>query len=370
MKQDAYYILAINPGSTSTKLAVYADKELVDETKIEYDAQAFANLDDIMDQEDLRLKDIDAYLQDLPIPLDRFSGIVGRGGVLPPVKSGAYIVNDLMIDRLRNRSIGPHASSLGAVLAQEIAGRVGLNAHIYDSICVDEMPDVARVTGIDKIERWSRCHVLNMRAVSMKIAEKMGRSYHDLRLVVVHLGGGITLSVHDKGRIVDMVLDSEGPLSPERAGRIPGTQLLNYLHDHKLAFPECLREIRGNAGMVSLLGSNSALEVEQRAKNGDQKAALVLEALAYQTAKAIGELATVVYGNLDAIILTGALVKSKAIAEDIAKRVSFLAPVEIYPGENEMEALAYGMLRVLRGEESAHIYDMETDSQDKDKVIY
>jgi len=352
-----FKILAINPGSTSTKIALYEDTKEVYKKNIEHPSEEIEKYKNISDQYEMRYKAIIEFLKEKDFDINQLSAVVGRGGLLPPVKSGAYRVNESMVNRLKYNPLVEHASNLGGIIAFEIAKKVGIEAYIYDSVAVDEFNDVARISGLADVQRKSFSHALNMRAVAIKVAKELGKDYSNLNLIVAHLGGGITISIHNKGRMVDIVSDDEGPFSPERSGRLPAKDLISmcYKNDEKTM----KKKIRGNGGLVSYLETNSALEVERMINNGNEYAKLVYEAMAYQIAKGIGELATVVDGNVDRIIITGGIAYSKMMTEWIKKRVSFIAPVEIVPGENELESLALGALRVLKGEEKAREYDLD-----------
>ena len=349
-----YKILAINPGSTSTKIALYEETKELFKRNIEHSNEEIAKYKNIADQYEMRNDAIMNLLKEMNFDVKELSAVVGRGGILPPVKSGAYRVNESMVERLAKNPVIEHASNLGAIIANEISKPLNIPAFIYDSVAVDELNDIARISGMADIKRESFSHALNMRAVSIKVAEKLDKAYEDSNFVVAHLGGGISISVHNKGKMVDIISDEEGPFSPERAGRVPCKRLIEmcYLNDKNVM----KKKLRGEGGLVSYLGTNSALEVEKRIENGDEEAKLVYEAMAYQVAKGIGELATVVDGDVDAVIITGGIAYSKMMTEWITKRVKFIAPVEIVPGENELEALAFGTLRVLKGEEKAHEY--------------
>ena len=353
----SFKILAINPGSTSTKIAIYEDTKEISKKSIEHPSEEIAKYNKITDQYEMRYKQIMDFLEENNFDVKELAAVVGRGGPLPPVRSGAYEVNDSMVDRLKNRPIIEHASNLGAIIAKEIADSIGVKAYIYDSISVDELDDIARLSGLADIERQSLTHCLNMRASAIKTAGTIGKSYKDCNFVVAHLGGGISLSAHKKGKMVDMVSDVEGPFSPERAGVLPTDKLVELCYSNEKAVLK--KKLRGKGGLVSYLNTNSVLEVEDQINNGDEKARLVLEAMAYQVAKAIGELSVVLEGDIDRIILTGGIVYSKMVTEWIRKRVAFIAPVELLPGENELESLALGALRVLRGEEEAYEYDLD-----------
>jgi len=352
----SFKILAINPGSTSTKIAIYEDTKEIYKKNIEHPSEEIAKYKSITDQYEMRYKQIMDFLNENNFNVKELAAVVGRGGPLPPVRSGAYRVNDVMVDRLKNRPIIEHASNLGAIIAKEIAESIGVEAFIYDSISVDELDDIARISGVADIERQSLTHCLNMRAAAIKTAGIIGKNYKECNLVVAHLGGGISLSAHKKGRMVDMVSDVEGPFSPERAGVLPTDKLVSMCYTNEQ--PIVKKKLRGNGGLVSYLNTNSALEVENRINNGDEYAKLVYEAMAYQIAKAIGELSVVLEGEIDKIILTGGIAYSKMLTDWIVKRIAFIAPVEILPGENELESLALGALRVLKGEEEAYEYDL------------
>lgn len=351
-----YYILAINPGSTSTKIAVYEDTKLLLKENIEHSSKELNNFKSITEQFKYRKETVLHAVGKNNFNIETLSAVVGRGGMLPPMKSGAYLVNELMVDRLTNRPISEHASNLGALIAYEIAKPLKINAFIYDPVTVDELDDVARITGLADIKRISVSHALNSRAMAIKAAEKFNRRYEDLNMIVAHLGGGISLSVHNKGKMIDIISDDEGPLAPERAGRIPARLMTNFCFTTKLDHNEVLKLLRGKGGLVSHLNTNSALEAESRINSGDKKAELICNAMAYQVAKGIGELATVVKGEVDRVILTGGLAQSKMLTDWIKERVEFIAPVEIMPGENELESLAFGALRVITDKEEAEIY--------------
>lgn len=351
-----FKILAINPGSTSTKIALYEDeRELLLKT-LEHPVEEIEKFEKIVDQHQMRKDLVLSYLKDNGYEADIFDAVVGRGGMLPPVMAGAYIVNDLMVDRLINRPLIEHASNLGAVMAYEIASLTGRTAYIYDSVKVDELNPIARISGMPAIPRTSTSHVLNSRAMAMKVAKKYNRQFKEMNFVVAHMGGGVSLGVYEKGRLVDVISDDEGPFSPERAGRVNCRELVNLCFSGRYSKKEVGRMLSGNGGLKGYLGTVDAREVERMIEKGNKEAALVYEAMAYQISKGIGELATVVKGKVDAIILTGGIAYSKMITGWIRERVESIAPVEIMEGENEMESLSLGVLRVLRGYESAREY--------------
>lgn len=354
MPTSLYKVLSINPGSTSTKIAVYENETEIFRKTIEHPAEEVATYKAMVDQFDMRRAAVLACLREQDFPLASLSAVAGRGGKLPPLKRGAYRVTQDMVDFLSYRPIDEHASNLGAIIAHSIAEPLRIPSYIYDAVVVDELEDIARFSGVPEITRRASCHVLNMRAMSRKVAERQGRRLEDLNVVACHMGGGISLTVIRGGRMIDVLTDEEGPFSPERAGRVPCRQLVDMCfsgeHDRKSA----TRRMRGNGGLAAYVGTNDAREVERRIKNGDAYAADVYRAMAYQVAKAIGEMATVVSGRVDAVILTGAIAYSTVMTDMIKERVEFIAPVTVVPGENELESLALGTLRVLRGEEAAH----------------
>ena len=351
-----YRVLAINPGSTSTKFAVYDGENQVFVNTLNHSAEELSKFKSIMDQFEMRKNEIEKVLKENNIYLESINAVVGRGGGLPPVKSGAYLINEEMIDRLTNRPILDHASNLGAMISYSIANEIGVNSYIYDPVCVDESRDIAKVSGFKGLDRVCLTHALNTRAMAIKYAKINNKDYKYLNLIVAHLGGGISLNLHEKGKMVDFVSDDERPFSPERVGRLPAKILVDLCYSGKYTHKEMVKNVRGKGGIVSYLNTVDAREVEERIANGDEYAKLIYDALALQVAKAIGELSTVVEGNVDAIIITGGIAYSKYMNESIARRVKFIAPVEIMPGENELEALAFGVLRVLEGEEEARIY--------------
>lgn len=351
-----YNILAINPGSTSTKLALYEnDKEIFCNT-LEHSAEEIEKYDKIQDQFEMRKNLVISSLLENGYDIKSLSAVVGRGGMVPKVKSGAYKVNETMVNRLKFNPVIEHASNLGALIAYEIANEVNISAYIYDSVRVDELKDVARISGMPEISRTSTSHALNSRAMAMKVAKMNGKKYSDMNFVVAHLGGGISVSVHEKGRMVDILADDEGPFSPERAGRVPCKELIDLCYSGEFDKKTMNKKLRGNGGLKAYLNTVDVREVEEMIERNDEKAKLVLEAMAYQVAKGIGDLSTVVEGKVDAIVLTGGIAYSKRITALIKKRVEFIAPVEIMPGENEMESLAMGIQRVLKGEEEASEY--------------
>lgn len=352
----AYGILAVNPGSTSTKIAFYEDENRLWSRSIEHSRESLAAYPSVYDQFEMRKELVLSAIEDEGVAPSDLSAVVGRGGLLPPVHAGAYRVNELMIETLRERPVNEHASNLGAAIADAIARPLGIPAFIYDPVTVDEMEPIARITGLPEMRRPGQGHNLNMRAAALRYASGESKEYKNLNLIVAHLGGGITLSLHRNGRMIDMISDDEGPFSPERAGGLPGFQLIRMATSGQYDYQTLMKKVQRQGGITAHLGTSDIREVERKIDEGDEKAALILEAMAHNVAKNIGKLAVVVRGEVDAIILTGGIAASKRIVDWIEERVAFIAPVAVFPGENEMEALALGALRVLRGEERADEY--------------
>ena len=356
-----YYVMAINPGSTSMKFAIYENETCIIKKQYNYVPEQITRFGLIIEQLDMRRETVEQFIRDIDFDMNQLDAVVGRGGVVPPLQSGAYRVNDLLLDRLSNRPAGQHASNLGGILAYELAQRLGIPAYIYDAVSVSETKPLACLTGVKGLARQSRLHALNIRATAIAQAGKLGKPLDSMNLLVAHLGGGVTMAMVEKGRMTDILLDGEGPMSPERAGRCPLSSLITYCIANQIDYKMLMKRIRGGGGFVALLGTNSALEVEKMIDEGNEVASLVYETFAYQVAKSIGELATTTCGKVDRIVLTGALAHSRRLVNWITDRVQFIAPVEVMPGENEMNSLAMGTLRVLRGEEQAHEYDRATD---------
>lgn len=347
-----FSILAINPGSTSTKLALYRNETLIFSEQAEHSDDDFAGITEVLDQLEYRLEVILSILNKHQTPLSELDAVVGRGGLLPPVKAGGYLVNEKLKEIINSGNLSPHASNLGALLADKIAMPLGIPAYIYDSVSSDEFKEIAMITGIPEYLRHSQCHVLNSKAMGRKAAAQLGKRYEDLNLIVAHLGGGISIGIHEKGRIVDAIGDDAGPFSPERTGSLPLLYIVDLCYSGRYTKKEMTRKIRGLGGIKAHLGTHDCRVVEQMISQGNEKAKLVYEAEAYQISKGIGELAPVLDGKIDYIILTGGIAYSEMMTEMIRKRVEFIAPVIVIPGEMEMEALALGALRILRGEEA------------------
>lgn len=346
-------ILVINPGSTSTKIAVYDGETQVLVHNIMHPADVLDELGTTFDQLDYRTKMISEVLQEMEIADDSFDCIMGRGGGIPNLLTGGYRVNDVLLNTAQFNPLFDHASNIGAALAQRFAVKSGCDAYIYDAVSADALAPIAKVTGFNKMQRISLCHVLNARAQAIKYAKSIGKTYADMNLIVVHMGGGITVSAHAKGVMVDIVRDDEGPMSPTRSGLVNATALVEACYSGEFTKDEMIKKIRGDAGFVNLLGTNSAIEVDERAQKGDAYAKLVYEATGYQVAKGCLSLLGCFTEKADAVILTGGLAHSDTLTGFIKSRVESIIPVVVMPGESEMEALAYGGLRILRGEEEA-----------------
>ncbi|MFA5523880.1 MAG: butyrate kinase [Tissierellales bacterium] len=359
------YILAINPGSTSTKVALYNGEEKVFASKIEHPSTELEKYNNVIDQYEYRLNVTKEWLRSIDISTASLRAIVGRGGMLRPIPAGTYLVTDLMVEDLKNCVGGEHASNLGGILARGIADKENIRSFIVDPVAVDEMNDIARISGIPDIKRKSQLHALNIKAVSHRYAHENNKNLKDLNLIVAHLGGGISVAPIEKGHMTDVNNANEmGPFSPERTGHLPVGELIKMCYSGKYTYNEIKAKIKGKGGLAAYLGTNDAREAEERMKNGDEKAGLVFMAMAYQIAKEIGAMATTLSGRVDAIILTGGLAYSKILTDKIQSMTKFIAPVELYPGEDELEALNEGALRVLEGEETERIYENEVEISD------
>ena len=352
----SYKILVLNPGSTSTKAAVYEDEKQLMVESFSHSNRDLAPYPALNDQLDYRVALVRSWLAQQDFPLSELSAVVGRGGIIPNIVAGGYTVDDNLLDCLRNHTVFDHASNLGGMMADAFARPLGIPAYIYDAVTSDELLPEARVTGFREVTRTSFCHVLNARATSHKFAQSMGRKYEDLNLVVAHLGGGISISAHSKGRIIDSVSDDAGPFSPDRGGSLNMLYVLDMCYSGKYTKAEMLKKLRGEGGISALLGTHDCREVERRIREGDEWAALVYKAQALQIAKGIGTMMACFTDLIDAVILTGGLAHSKMLTGMVVEYLHNLTRVVILPGENEMEALTLGALRILRGEEEARAF--------------
>ena len=353
----SYYILAINPGSTSTKIGIFKNTKMILSENIPHSVSELSCFNSIMDQKEFRTGIVIDFLNKCEVPVSKLNAIVGRGGMLTPMKSGTYRVNNEMIDFLINNLL-EHASSLGAILADNIARRIGVKAFIVDPVVVDEMDEIAKITGIPEIKRISIFHALNQKAAAREAAKRIKKKYRECNFIVAHLGGGITIGIHKKGSVVDVNngLNGDGSFSPERTGSIPTWSLIEWATTGLYSLPELKKKITGNGGIVAHLGTNNMREVKDMITKGNKKAKDVYNALGYNISKGIGSLAPVVQGKIDAVVITGGLAFDKDLMAMIRNRVKFIAPVIVLPGEDELAALSKGGLRVLRGEEKAKIW--------------
>lgn len=353
-----HQILVINPGSTSTKIGIFDNNRLLLESTLRHTTEELAQYPFIIDQFHFRKDAILETLQKEGIRTSELSAICGRGGLLRPIEGGTYSVNDAMIEDLKKGFAGQHASNLGGILADELAQGLDIPAFIVDPVVVDELAPMARISGFAALERKSIFHALNQKAVARRYAQQVGKKYEDLKLIVTHMGGGITVGTHECGKVIDVNngLHGDGPFSPERAGTVPAGALIELCYSGEFYRQEVMLKLVGQGGLVGYLGTNDAVEVEKRIAKGDTRAQLVYEAMAYQVAKEIGSAAAVLRGDVDAIIMTGGLAYGKEFVKSITSRVDWISEVVVYPGEDELQALAEGAMRVLSGEEPAKIY--------------
>jgi butyrate kinase len=353
-------ILVINPGSTSTKMAVYEDEHPIVLRSITHTQEELSRFDDVLDQQDYRKQLVLDELERCGIPLD-FDAVIGRGGLVKPIEGGVYEINDRMLkDTYSGIALHNHACNLGCIIAHDIASQIkGCRSFIADPGVVDELNDYARISGSPLMNRICIWHALNQRAIARRFANEIGKKYEDLNLIVCHLGGGISVAAHDHGRAVDTnnALDGEGPFSPERAGSLPAADLIRLCFSGKYSEKQLLKRIAGQAGLNAHLGTNNCMEIERRIADGDKHAELILNAMIYHVAKNIVAEAAVLFGKVDAILLTGGLARSEYIVSRLRERISFVAPTYCFPGEDELEALALNALAVLRGKREVKVYE-------------
>jgi butyrate kinase len=357
---ENYLVLAINPGSTSTKIAVFQNSNPVFLKTLNHDAKELKKFATIADQYDYRKNIILEELSKTDLKIDLIKAVVGRGGLVKPIESGIYEVNENLVKDLIDTKLGEHASNLGGLIANEIARNLPeAKAYIADPVVVDELSPLARVSGHPAFRRKSIFHALNQKAVARAHAKSVMKTYEDMNLIVVHLGGGISIGAHERGRVIDVnqALDGEGPFSPERSGTLPIGDLVNLCFSGHYSKEKIKSMIKGEGGLVAYLGTNSAYEVEKNAMNGDEEAKFYFDAMAYQVSKAIGSMFPVLKGNVDAILITGGIANSKYFVNKIIERVYKIAPVHVYPGEDEMRALAMNGLMVLTGEIIPKVYN-------------
>lgn len=350
-------ILVINPGGTSTKVSVFKDEEEILKENISHTQEDLKSYKTVFEEYPYRKKLILDMLEKNEIEVSKLDTVVGRGGLMKAIPGGTYEVNDRMIEDLRNAVSGEHASNLGAVIARDIGDEIKVPSFVVDPVSSDEFQEESRITGLKDIDKASWLHTLNHKAVCRKISEDMGGNYEDYNFIVAHLGSGISTAAHEKGKMIDGSGGrSDGPFSPERSGGILTYPLVELCYSGKYTREEMVDKVSNTGGMYDYLGTKDVQEVEKRIEKGDQKAKLIMNAFIYQVSKEISMFAASLFGKVDKIILTGGISHSELITKEVIKRVSFLAPVEIVPGEMEMEALALGALRVLSGEEKTKEY--------------
>ncbi|MFH1453222.1 MAG: butyrate kinase [Armatimonadota bacterium] len=354
-------IFIINPGSTSTKLAAYEYKEGLSplcNLSTQHDKEEFKNCKSYQDEYPIRYKKITDLIKEKNIDLKEYSAIVSRGGPFKPLEGGTYIINDKLIEDIDSGNVlSPHISLLSAKFAYNLAKEHGIPAYFADPVSTDEYHDYSRPSGLSEIERISLWHALNCKAVAREAAKDTGKKLEDINFVIAHLGGGITVAALLGGRAVDSTnANSEGAMSPERAGTLPALELVNLCYSGRYDKQELIKKITKGGGLAAYLGTNDAKEIEEKAEKGDEKAKFYLETMAYQVSKEIGAYSAVLKGRVDAIILTGGLARSELVTDFIKERVSFIAPVKIYPGEDEMLALAQAGVRILNDEEKTKEY--------------
>jgi butyrate kinase len=353
-------ILAINPGSTSTKFSLFEEDELVFEKTLRHSSEELKQFEKITDQFHFRKDLIMNELTERKIDLEKIAAVVGRGGLVKPIESGIYWVNKKMKEDLTAGILGQHASNLGGLIADEIASSISCkSAFIVDPVVVDELQPVARISGHPEIERKSIFHALNQKAVSRLYAASINRKYEDLNLIVAHMGGGISVGAHKKGRVIDVnnALNGDGPFSPERSGGLPSGQLTDICFSGRFTHDELKLMITGKGGMVAYLGTNDFIEVCRLAETGNEKANLIRDAASYQIGKEIGAMSAVLKGEVDAIILTGGMAFQTSNIETIKSMVGYIADVVVYPGEDELKALAFNGLLALDGKIEIKTYD-------------
>ncbi|MDY0236105.1 MAG: butyrate kinase [Gudongella sp.] len=350
-------ILVINPGGTSTKIALFQEEEQIFSKNISHTQADLNDFKTVFDQFTYRKELIVDALQENDYKLSELDCVVGRGGLMKPIAGGVYPVNDRMIEDLRNAINGEHASNLGAVLAKNIGDEYSIPSFVVDPVSVDEFEDVSRITGISDIEKASWLHALNHKAVCRKTAEKLGGDYKDFNFIVAHLGSGISIVAHKNGNMIDGSGGrSDGPFSPERSGGLLAYPLIKLCYSGKYTESEMVNKVSNIGGMYDYLGTKDMIEIEERIKKGDEKASLIMDVFIYQISKEIAMYGASLCGKVDRIILTGGIAFSELVTRGVMDRVSYLAPVEIIAGEKEMEALALGAIRVFEKREATKIY--------------
>lgn len=354
----SHKVLIINPGSTSTKIGVYEDENELFEETLRHSTEEIAKYATIYEQKDFRKEVILSVLKEKNFDMKSLSAVVGRGGIVKPMVSGTYSVSDELIEDLKTAKYGQHASNLGGILAREIGDSLGVPSFIVDPVVVDELTDVARISGVPEIPRKSIFHALNQKAVAKRYAKEVGKAYKDLNLIVVHMGGGVSVGAHQDGKVIDVnnALDGEGAFSPERAGGVPTGDLVKLCFSGKYTEKEVYSKLVGNGGLNAYANTNDMRDILKMMEEGDSKAQLLFDAFIYQVCKDVGAMSTVLKGKVDRIILTGGIAYSPVVVKAITERVSWISEMTVYGGEDELLALTQGTLRVLNGEEEAKVY--------------
>ncbi len=350
--------LIINPGSTSTKIGVFEDETLLFEETLRHSTEEIAQYASIVDQKDFRKQIILDLLSKKEFDINSLQVVVGRGGMLKPIPGGTYAVSDALLEDLKIGVQGQHASNLGGILAREIADSIGVPSYIVDPVVVDELMPISRYSGVPELPRTSVFHALNQKAVAKRYAKEQGKPYDSLNLVVVHMGGGVSVGAHENGRVIDVfnALDGDGAFSPERAGAVPSGALIKMCFSGQYTEKEIYKKLVGNGGFNAYVGTNDMRDVEKMVNDGDKKADEAREAFIMQVAKDIGSMACVLKGKVDQIIVTGGIAYDKHVVAGLKERAGFIAPFTVYPGEDELLALTQGALRVMNGEEKAMEY--------------
>ncbi len=350
-------ILVINPGGTSTKISVFEDEKQIFNKNISHTQEDLESFKTVFDQYEYRKDLILKTLEENDFDISEFASVVGRGGLMKAIEGGTYSVSEEMIQDLRNQINGEHASNLGAVLAKNIGEEIGAVSFVVDPVSVDEFQEESRITGISDLEKASWLHALNHKAVCRKMAGDLGGKYEDYNFIVAHLGSGISIVAHNKGKMIDGSGGrTDGPFSPERSGGILTYPLIKLCYSGKYTEAEMVNKVSNIGGMYDYLGTKDMIQIEEMIEKGDQKAKLIMDAFIYQVSKEISMYGASLYGKVDRIILTGGIAHSDLVTQGVKERTSYLAPIEIIPGEMEMEALALGALRVIRGEEAVKVY--------------
>ncbi|MBO5146159.1 MAG: butyrate kinase [Lachnospiraceae bacterium] len=350
--------LIINPGSTSTKIGVFEDETLLFEETLRHSTEEISKYASIIDQKDFRKDIIVSFLKEKDFDIKSLNMVVGRGGMLKPIPGGTYAVSDDLLEDLKIGKQGQHASNLGGILAREIGDSIGVPSYIVDPVVVDELCPIARYSGVPELPRVSVFHALNQKAVAKRYAKETGKAYDSLRLIVVHMGGGVSVGAHENGKVIDVfnALDGDGAFSPERAGGLPSGALIKMCFSGKYSQDEVYKKVVGKGGFNAYLGTNDMRDVEKMVDGGDANAKEIRDAFIFQVTKDIGSMACVLNGKVDQIIVTGGIAYDKAVVAALKEKAEWIAPFTVYPGEDELLALVQGGLRVINGEEEAMVY--------------